>query len=73
MFRVIIDVDQIFEEEKGDNNVCDILENFRVRMKLFVLVERLKVDEDDVVIDLFQYYKFKEFDFRVLIFIRFRG
>lgn len=71
MFRVIIDVDQIFEEEKGDNNVCDILENFRVRMKLFVLVERLKVDEDDVVIDLFQYYKFKEFDFRVLIFIRF--
>lgn len=70
MFRVILDVDQIFEEERVGNNVCDILENFRVKMKLFVLVERMKVDEDDVVMDLFQYYKFKEFDFKILIFVR---
>ena len=47
--------DQTSEEEKADNNVCDTLENLRAKMKSSVSAERLKVDEDDVAMDLLQY------------------
>ena len=73
MSRATTDADPTSEEEKAGNNVCDTLENLRAKMKSSVSAERLKVDEDDVAIDLLQYYKSKEFDPKIPISVRFRG
>ena len=42
-------------------------------MKSSVSTERLKVDKEDVAIDLLQYYKSKEFDPKIPISVRFQG
>ena len=42
-------------------------------MKSSVSTERLKVDEEDIAIDLLQYYKSKEFDPKIPISVRFQG
>ena len=73
MSRATTDADPTSEEEKAGDNVCDTLENLRAKMKSSVSAERLKVDEDDVAIDLLQYYKSKEFDPKIPISVRFRG
>ena len=45
----------------------------RANKKSFMSAERLKVDEEDVVIDLLQYYKSTKFDPKIPIAIRFRS
>ena len=67
------DTDQNTEEVEGDKDVSDTLGRLRAKMKSFMSAERLKVDEEDVVIDLLQYYKSKEFDPKIPISVRFRG
>ena len=67
------DTDQNTEEVEGDKDVSDTLGRLRAKMKSFMSAERLKVDEEDVVIDLLQYYKSKVFDPKIPISVRFRG
>lgn len=45
----------------------------RAKTKSSVSAERLKVNEEVVVIDLLQYYKSKEFDPKIPISVRFQG
>ena len=49
------DTDQNTEEVKGDKDVSDTLGRLRAKIKSFMSAGRLKVDEEDVVIDLLQY------------------
>ena len=67
------DTDQNTGEMDGDKDVSDSLGRLRAMMKSFMSAERLKVDEEDVVIDLLQYYKSTKFDPKIPISVRFRG
>ena len=67
------DGDQTQEEGQAGNDVWEILEKLRAKMKSSVSAERLKVDKEDVAIDLLQYFKSKEFDPKIPISVRFRG
>lgn len=67
------DADQTPEEGQAGNDVCDTLEKLRAKMKSSASAERLKVDEEDIAIDLLQYYKSKDFDPKIPIVVRFRG
>ena len=67
------DTDQNTDEVEGDKDVSDTLERLRANIKSFMSAERLKVDEEDAVIDLLQYYKSTKFDPKTPISIRFRG
>ena len=52
----LMGADQNSEEVERKYNVCDTLGNLRAGMKSFMSAERLKVYEEDVAIDLLQYY-----------------
>ena len=71
MSRATTDAAQTSEKDKAGNNVCDTLENLRAKIKSSVSPGRLKVNEDNVAIDLLQYYKSKEFDPKAPISVRF--
>ena len=42
-------------------------------MKSFSLAKRLKVDEDDITLDFLRYYKSKDFDAKVPIYVKFQN
>ena len=56
-----------------DKDLYDTFKRLRYQMKSFISAERIKVDEEDVAIDLLQYCKSKEFDPKIQFVIRFRG
>lgn len=58
---------------KEDKDVYDTLKKLRNGMKSFVSAERIKVDEEDVAIDMLQYNKSNEFDPKIQLVMRFRG
>ena len=69
----LMGADQNSDEVEGNYNVCDTLGKLRAGMKSFMSAERLKVDEEDVAIDLLQYYKSDKFDAKLPITVRFRS
>ena len=67
------DENESTEKVTEDKDVYDTLKRLRNGMKSFISAERVKVDEEDVAIDLLQYYKSSEFDPKIQLVIRFRS
>ena len=61
------------KEEDTCKDVVNILSRLKDKMKSFLSAERLRVDEEDVVLDFLQYYKSEQFDPTVPITVKFRS
>jgi len=53
-------------------NASGILKQLNLKMKGYTLAEKIKVDREDLVLDLFQYYKDPDFNPQLQIKIQFR-
>lgn len=73
LMNSVTNTNQNSDEVSAHKYVCDTLGDLRAKMKSCVSEERLRVDEEDVAIDLLQYYKSKGFYPKIPISIRFRG